>query len=98
MNNLISRQDAIDAVHEEFDEVLVWDESGKRTADEFEDIIARVPSAQPERKRGRRIIHGEQPMYVKECSACGEKFFHHQGQGLTPYCSMCGAEMTEGEG
>ena len=46
-NDCISRQAAIDAVHEEFDDCLVWDESGQRTADEFEIIINRLPSAQP---------------------------------------------------
>ena len=45
-DDTISRQAAIDAVHEEFDDCLVWDESGKRTADEFEIIINRLPSAQ----------------------------------------------------
>lgn len=47
-NDLVSRQMAIDAVHEEFDDCLVWDESGKRTADEFEIIINRLPSIQSE--------------------------------------------------
>ena len=48
MDDLISRKAAIDAVHEEFDECLVWDESGKCTADEVERIIEALPSAQPE--------------------------------------------------
>ena len=52
-NDLISRQEAIDAVHEEFDDCLLWDESGKRTADEFEIIINRLPSAQPEPLTGK---------------------------------------------
>lgn len=46
--DLISRQAAIDAVHKEFDECLVWDESGKHTADEVERVLTDVPSAQPE--------------------------------------------------
>lgn len=41
----IRAQDAIDAVHEEFDGCTVWDESGKRTADEVESIIDRVSPA-----------------------------------------------------
>ena len=62
MSDTISRQAAIDAVHEEFDDCLVWDESGKRTADEFEIIINRLPSAQPERKKpvfktGESVYH-----------------------------------------
>lgn len=46
MNDLISRQEAIDAVHAEFDECLVWDESGQHTADEVERILVEVPSAE----------------------------------------------------
>ena len=49
MSDLISRQAAIDAVHEEFDECLVWDESGEHTADEVENILEALPSAQPKR-------------------------------------------------
>lgn len=44
----ISRQAAIKAVHEEFDECTVWDESGEYTADEVERILDSVPSAQPD--------------------------------------------------
>jgi len=47
MKDLIDRQAAIDAVHKEFDDCLVWDESGQRTADEFENIIDQLSSAQP---------------------------------------------------
>ena len=50
MNGLIRRQDAIDAVHKEFDEVCVWDESGQTTANEVENILYEVPSVEPERK------------------------------------------------
>ena len=46
---IIYAEDAIDAVHAEFDECLVWDESGQYTADEVERILTEVPSAQPER-------------------------------------------------
>ena len=46
-HDLVSRRAAIEAVHKEFDECLVWDESGKHTADEVERILTDVPSAQP---------------------------------------------------
>lgn len=46
MSDLISRQAAIDAVHEEFDTCTVWDESGRYTADEVERILDCVPSVQ----------------------------------------------------
>ena len=48
MSDLIDRQAAIDAVHEEFDECLVWDESGRRTADEVEQILDKLPAVQPQ--------------------------------------------------
>lgn len=50
MKDTIERQDAIDAVHKEFDGCLVWDESGETTANAVEEILDNVPSAQPESK------------------------------------------------
>ena len=50
MSDLISRAAVIEAVHDEFDGCLVWDESGKATANEVERIIASLPSAQPEQR------------------------------------------------
>ena len=44
MDNLISRDDAIRAVHEEFDECLVWDESGETTANVVENVLHLVQS------------------------------------------------------
>ena len=46
MRDSIDRQAAIDAVHEEFDDCLVWDESGKATADEVERVLGALPSVQ----------------------------------------------------
>lgn len=64
MNDTISRQAAIDAVHKEFDECLVWDESGERTADEVEIILDNVPSVQPEIIRCKECInHGKEICY-----------------------------------
>jgi len=45
MQDLISRQAAIEKIHSEFDECLVWDESGKHTADEVERILDTIPPA-----------------------------------------------------
>lgn len=46
-----------------------------------------------DRPQGEWIVHGEAPIYIKECSACGAKFFHHATEDLTPFCSMCGCRM-----
>ena len=73
MDDLISRQAAIDAVHKKFDEVCVWDESGQTTANEVENILYEVPSADTERK----II------YCKDC-----KFAHLTIKGEVKYCDV----------
>ena len=44
MRRLIDADEAVKAVHDEFDECLVWDESGATTANEFENIILQVPT------------------------------------------------------
>ena len=41
---LIDADQVVKAVHDEFDECLVWDESGETTANEFENIILQVPT------------------------------------------------------
>jgi hypothetical protein len=102
-NDLISRQMAIDAVHEEFDDCLVWDESGKRTADEFETIINRLPAVQPKRKRGKwEMLQMPISPPVYKCSVCGSHALQsmtgclmnrHYEACLTNYCPNCGAEM-----
>jgi len=46
MDDLISRQAAIDAVHKEWDECLNYDGSGQDIAQYTEDALWRLPSAQ----------------------------------------------------
>ena len=54
-----------------------------------------IKKAEP--KKGRWTVHGEPPMYVIECSCCGQKYFNHVGQSLAKYCSSCGAKMEVAE-
>lgn len=42
---------------------------------------------------GAWIRHGEPPMYVVECSICGQKFFHNAFMNFSNYCSNCGSKM-----
>ena len=49
---LIDADQVVKAVHDEFDECLVWDESGETTANEFENIILQIPTVDP-------VKHGE---------------------------------------
>ena len=86
----ISRQAAIKAVHDAFDECLVWDESGEATADEVERVLEELPSAE---KHGRwiRVTYPDGSKGYK-CSACG-------GVSIIPtsYCGNCGAKMERSE-
>jgi rubrerythrin len=87
--DLISRQAAIDAIH--CDITVTGRQNAElvaATIGAFADRIKALPSAQPERKKGRWKVT---PVYIK-CSECGESFM------LIPqnYCPHCGAKM-EGE-
>ena len=44
MDELVRKQDVIDAIHKEWDEVLVFDESGSTIADCCEEVISNLPS------------------------------------------------------
>ena len=48
MNDLISRQAAIDEVHKNYDTILDFKSDGRTVADSFEDIINALPPEQPE--------------------------------------------------
>ena len=47
MKDLISRQDAIDAVHKSYDVILDFKTDGKTISSSIEDILSSLPSAQP---------------------------------------------------
>lgn len=47
MSDLISRRAAIKAIHDAFDECLVWDESGETTANEVERVLRELPTIEP---------------------------------------------------
>lgn len=98
VDDLISRQAAIDALHTHFkggfEEDRWWNSTHVLAA------IKEVPSVQPERKTGKWYkptgmmppeMHG---MY--RCSECDElalfDWKHHQ-QMLSDYCPNCGADM-----
>ena len=92
-NDLISRQEAIDAVHEEFDDCLVWDESGQRTAEEFEIIINRLPSVQSESKKGKWIEAYDPFNRISgRCSVCGWEAHLYEDDVIgMNYCPNCGS-------
>lgn len=106
MDDLISRQAAIDVVHHtiyEFFDVVEDDDESPLT---YKDVkllelnksistrIKDLPSAQPERKKGKWI---KQNPFVdtEECSLC--KYNIYSKELETPFCPWCGAEMEGSE-
>ena len=84
MQDLISRQAAIDAINKAFERVFAWD----GTSPLGDKVLENVPSAQPERIRGRWIekphVHG-----VAYCSLCDYELHTND----TNFCPNCGADM-----
>lgn len=96
MADYIDRQAAIDAVHEEFDGCLVWDESGETTANEFERILDYLPSADVQPVRHGYWIDVDDELISGRCSVCGwESHLYEDDVVGMPYCPNCGAKMDE---
>lgn len=99
MNDTISRQQVIDAIHYEYDGCCNIDESGNAIADDIERIIDNVPFTQSERKTGRWILDDSE-LGIK-CNKCGKSFSDYINAGTgymfleeTPnFCPNCGANM-----
>lgn len=101
MDDLISRQAALALAKD----IIVPTKDGSaykhRCIDP--DEIRQLPSAQPERKRGRWIIHSDEAGYVVNCSECGNGYAgrrkwnpaaeEYERPSLSKYCPNCGAEM-----
>lgn len=90
MRDLIERQAAIDIA------------SGYCHPANIAKELAKLPSAQPERKHGR-WIDNEQHIGNSVCSACGKDapFLYDEEseefcEWLPPFCLHCGAKMEEG--
>ena len=90
MTEYIEKEAAIDAVHGEFDECLVWDTSGLETANLVENILDTIPPADV-----RPVVRGEwiDDGCITRCKYCGEeKEFPHWR-----FCPNCGADMRGGD-
>lgn len=80
MTDYIKREDAIKVLEG-------WKISGEM-------ILKTVPSADVrENVKGEWIKLDEEPVYIIECSECGDKLLNMIGQPLPKFCSNCGAEM-----
>lgn len=86
-NDTISRQAAIDALDKRFDSIPM-----EQTAEilQLRKDLRELPSAQPERKRGKWILKPN--IYgVVYCSKCDYELHTNN----TNFCPNCGAEMTQ---
>ena len=97
MKDLIERQAAIDALHMHLMYRMGTD-SNKKRLDEW---INNLPSAQPERKRGKWNITDAYPHNVY-CSECYTRFAQthwavwEDGSLPRNFCPNCGADMRKG--
>lgn len=88
MDNLISRQAAIDAVSKGCLEL-------RGVFKRCEDNLLSLPSAQPERKRGKWVRYdGDWLKTMCKCSECGAMIDINE-QYINFFCYHCGAYMRE---
>ena len=85
--DLISRQDAIDAIAK-----ILSDREGGNAVwwkPVAESVIDILPSAQPERKRGKWLVNNRNGTFkIYDCSECGWSF-----EAEWNFCPNCGADM-----
>lgn len=95
---LIDADEAVKAVHDEFDECLVWDESGEATANEFENIILQMPTVDPVKHgQWKRTDAYPHKVYCSECYATlvpNDEWLELYKLSSN-YCPNCGAKMDE---
>lgn len=108
MSDLIDRDAAIEAMKNMYHAAEKWREEAsddviKARAEscmasliEMKLRIEKLPSVQPERKKGRWIPQEDEngDPYGDKCSECGARYVMPEGK--TNYCPECGARM-EGE-
>lgn len=97
MDDLISRQAAIELIHTLYPSAPIMRMNRKRWEGKYkpyieaEKVLEKLPSVQPERKKGNWIYATNAPSgescYV--CSECGVKL----DSRYTSYCGNCGSKM-----
>ena len=100
MSDLISRQAAIDAldvlcqehrykIPGKIETYSQYNEAWQDALDRAEGAIFNLPSAQPERKKGKWIYDGD--CYI--CDQCKSAFGWWADSQTSNYCPNCGADM-----
>ena len=99
MDDLISRRVVIDMLSKQLDYLDMLDKDDNPTAESkwyginwARNMIADLPSIQPERKKGKWI--NDEGLY--KCSSCGEFWARWWIYKELNYCPYCGADMREG--
>lgn len=96
MDDLISRKEAIDWIKGWFETDKHYHPYSKgKTIPTCEvmDILERVPSAQPQRNKGKWVTISDGYVDVVKCDQCGK-----MTDDISNYCPNCGAEMENGNG
>lgn len=92
MSDLISRQAAYEALSEYYHHKTEMQHKALREA------LGMVPSAQPERKKGKWMPENRTMDAFWVCSVCRFPSEAHSANILYKFCPNCGADMRSGEG
>jgi hypothetical protein len=102
MDELVRKQDVIDAIHKEWDEVLVFDESGSTIANCCEEVISNLPSIKLKKKieREAKVIierYKNKSLVDLGVIISDEKFFcgncKYELEIKYDYCPKCGSKL-----
>lgn len=102
MDELVKKQDVIDAIHKEWDEVLVFDESGSTIANYCEEVISNLPSIKLSgiEREAKVIIKKYKNKSLVDLGVVfsDEKFFcdnckNEVDINYDEYCPKCGSKL-----
>jgi Zn finger protein HypA/HybF involved in hydrogenase expression len=88
MDELISREQAIDAIKSEKVEVFheLYDEAWNDALNGCIDVIEHLPSIQP--KRGKWIIKDDTERFIAQCNCCR---YIEDSRKIKNFCPNCGS-------
>ena len=82
LDDLISRQAAIDAI--------MGEPTDAHYPSWYAERLAQLPSAQPERKKGKWIIKDDTERFIAQCNCCR---YIEDSRRIKNFCPNCGADM-----